>query len=82
LGDVPNDHDRVTALLMVPSAYAHDAQDGRYPERPVPANEGYCVGVAPENCFYGWSFNEGRWVFNPFIYTAVMMMITDSAVVS
>jgi hypothetical protein len=27
------------------------------------ANEGYCVGIAPENCPYAWAQNEGRWTY-------------------
>jgi hypothetical protein len=29
-----------------------------------PANESYCVGVAPENCGYAWTFYDGRWVYS------------------
>ena len=27
------------------------------------ANEGYCVGVAPEYCPYEWTFYEERWIY-------------------
>ena len=23
--------------------------------------ESYCVGIAPENCPYSWTLNDGRW---------------------
>ena len=27
------------------------------------ANEGYCIGVAPEDCYYAWTQNQGRWTY-------------------
>lgn len=31
------------------------------------ANEGYCVGINPENCPYTWTQENGRWRYNPTI---------------
>ena len=27
------------------------------------ANEGYCIGIAPEDCPYAWAQNQGRWTY-------------------
>jgi hypothetical protein len=52
----------VATILLAPGiAFADSSVPGvPSPVRPVPgAGQGYCIGVAPENCFYPWSFNDG-----------------------
>jgi hypothetical protein len=44
----------ILTLIAVP-AFANDG--------PVPANEGYCVGIDPAACAYSYAQNNGRWFY-------------------
>jgi hypothetical protein len=41
--------------MIVAPAFADDG--------PVPANEGYCVGIDPAACPYSYAQNNGRWFY-------------------
>jgi hypothetical protein len=32
------------------------------PDDGPPADEGYCIAVAPANCPYNWTYDQGRWL--------------------
>jgi hypothetical protein len=47
-------------LLILPMTTAAPALAA--PDDGPPADEGYCVAVAPGNCPYNWTYDQGRWL--------------------
>ena len=47
----------IALMALASPAMTHD--------REPPANEGYCIGVSPQNCPYPWTEDQGRRTYNP-----------------
>ena len=58
----------IVAITITASAIVAYATCAKSESWGPTANEGYCIGVAPENCPYEWTFYEGRWRYTPRIH--------------